>query len=32
MAKEQVDAFVAAVDDLVARYPEARDVEKSRLL
>ena len=32
LAREQVDAFVAAVDDLVARYPEARDVEKSRLL
>ena len=32
MAREQVDAFVAAVGELVARYPEARDVEKSRLL
>ncbi len=32
MAREQVDGFVAEVGELAARYPEARDVQKSRLL
>jgi len=32
MAGEQVDGFAGQVEELLARYPEARDVEKGRLL
>ncbi len=32
LARQQVDAFVQRVDEIVRRHPEAREVEKSRLL
>jgi len=32
LARQQTDAFVKRVDEIVNRYPQARDVEKSRLL
>jgi len=32
LARQQVDAFVQQVDEIVQQYPESRNVEKSRLL
>ena len=32
LARQQVDTFVKRVDEIVGQYPQAREVEKSRLL